>query len=84
MFPKSNQAAGRRYIAQLLEMGPPPYYFLYRRKQVPCQILEVYGSQVRVGFRDAQGRPKESWEDTMDVVTATRMVHSRHEAARSA
>jgi hypothetical protein len=84
MFPNSNRAAGQRYLAQLIEMGPPPYYFSYRRKQVPCQILEIYGSQVRVGFRDAQGRPKEIWEDTKDVVTATRLVHSRNQAAPSA
>jgi hypothetical protein len=84
MFPNSSRTAGKRYLAQLIEMGPPPYYFSYRRKQVPCQILEVYGSQVRVGFRDAQGRPKDSWEDTMDVVAATRLVQSRNQAAPSA
>jgi hypothetical protein len=84
MFPNSSRAAGKRYLAQLLEMGPPPYYFSYRRKQVPCQILEVYGNQVRVGFRDDQGRPKELWEDTMDVVKATRIVQNRNQAAPSA
>jgi hypothetical protein len=83
MFANTSREAGKRYLAQLIELGPPPYYFSYRRKQVPCQILEVYGSQVRVGFRDAQGRPKESWEDTRDVVTATRIVHGRSEAAPS-
>jgi hypothetical protein len=84
MFPNSSRAAGKRYLAQLLEMGPPPYYFSYRRKQIPCQILEVYSNQVRVGFRDDQGRPKDSWEDTLDVVAATRLVRNRNEAAPSA
>jgi hypothetical protein len=84
MFPNSSRTAGKRYLAQLLEMGPPPYYFSYRRKQVPCQILEVYSNQVRVGFRDDQGRPHESWEDTMDVVNATRVMRNRNEAAPSA
>jgi hypothetical protein len=78
MFPNSSRAAGRGYLSQLIEMGPPPYYFSYRRKHIPCQILEVYSNQVRVGFRDEQGRPRESWEDTLNVVNVTRIVHDEN------
>jgi len=78
MFPTSARAAGKGYFAQLLEMGPPPYYFSYRRKPIPCQILEVSSKSVRVGFRDEQGRPRDSWEDTRDVVNITRMVQKKN------
>jgi hypothetical protein len=62
-------------LEQLVTLGPP-HYFRYRQKYIPCDVLEASKQQVKVGYRDKGGRPKEAWEKIPDVIAAT--LHVRN------
>jgi len=57
-------------LDELITIGPP-HYFRYRQKYLPCQVLEASKQQVKVGYRDKVGKPKEAWEKIPDVIAAT-------------
>ena len=76
MFRMTPLSIGKDSTLETLITIGPPHYFRYRQRYLPCQVLEASKQQVKVGYRDKGGKPKEAWEKIPDVIAATRHVRN--------